>query len=216
MRWIVVDQYGKRFMNEYPPAPQDTPHRCLAHFDPDLPGHPRIPCYLIFDETARKADRIGSPMSLGEVVYRWSQDNSQEIKRGWIIPGDNLETLATKIKVPADALAGTVQKWNECVKSGIDPDFGRPKETMFGPIESPPFYAMEAWPVIVNTQGGPEHNARQQIVSVSGEPIPRLYAAGELGSMWGHIYELGGNLGECISSGRIAAESALEEKDYSH
>lgn len=104
---------------------------------------------------------------------------------------------------PANALKGTVSNWNESVKTGIDPDFGRPEGTMFAPIESPPFYAMEAWPVIVNTQGGPAYNARQQIVDVSGESIPRLYAAGELGAMWGHSYELGGNLGECISSGRI-------------
>ena len=34
-RWIVVDQGGKRFMNEYPPAPQDTAHRALGAFNPD-------------------------------------------------------------------------------------------------------------------------------------------------------------------------------------
>jgi hypothetical protein len=35
---------------------------------------------------------------------------------------------------------------------------------------------------------------------------------GELGSLFGHIYELGGNLGECVASGLIAAENACEEK----
>ncbi|MBW1801157.1 MAG: hypothetical protein JRJ85_10575 [Deltaproteobacteria bacterium] len=43
-------------------------------------------------------------------------------------------------------------------------------------------------------------------------PIPRLYACGELGSMFGHLYDLAGNLGECISSGRIAGRTAAEEK----
>jgi predicted oxidoreductase len=98
------------------------------------------------------------------------------------------------------------------VKLGKDIDFGRPSETMFAPIESPPYYAMESWPILVNTQGGPEHNDKQQVLHISGRPIPRLYAVGELGSLFGHIYELGGNLGECVSSGLIAAENACGEK----
>lgn len=34
MSWIVVDQYGKRFMNEYDPYMQDTNHRPMAFYDP--------------------------------------------------------------------------------------------------------------------------------------------------------------------------------------
>jgi predicted oxidoreductase len=83
---------------------------------------------------------------------------------------------------------------------------------MSSPIEHPPYYALESWPIIVNTQGGPEHNARQQVLDAMGQVIPRLYAVGELGSMYGHIYELGGNLGECVASGMIAGEAAAEEK----
>jgi hypothetical protein len=199
-------------MNEYPPAPQDTPHRDLSHFDPDLPGFPRIPCFLIFDEAARKARHIGRPLGLKGVSYEWSEDNSKEIEKGWIIKGETLDDLAKKIRVPEDHLKDTVNRWNECVKVGQDIDFGRPSETMFAPIESPPYYAMESWPILVNTQGGPEHNAKQQVLHISGKPIPRLYAVGELGSLFGHIYELGGNLGECVSSGLIAAENACGEK----
>ena len=212
MRWIVVDQSGKRFMNEYPPAPQDTPHRPLSYFDPDLPGHPRIPSYLIFDEPARREGPMSRPMGLRDTAYQWSKDNSKEIERGWIIKADTLADLASKINVPSDNLKVTVERWNKGVETGKDLDFGRPAGTMFSPIETPPYYAMEAWPIIVNTQGGPEHNAKQQVMHVSGTPIPRLYAVGEIGSMFGHIYELGGNLGECVSSGRIAGENAAEEK----
>ncbi len=212
MCWILIDQKGKRFMNEYPPAPQDTPHRDLSYFDPELPGFPRIPCFFIFDELARKTRPIGRPLGLKEFGYEWSKDNSKEIERGWIIKTQSLDDLARKINVPADNLKDTVKKWNECVRLGKDIDFGRPSETMFAPIESPPYYAMESWPILVNTQGGPEHNAKQQVLHISGKPIPRLYAVGELGSLFGHIYELGGNLGECVSSGLIAAENACEEK----
>ena len=199
-------------MNEYPPAPQDTPHRDLSYFDPDLADYPRIPCDLIFDEMARKERPIAKPLGLKEVGYEWSEDNSKEIEKGWILQARSLEDLARRLNVPADNLKDTVKRWNECVRMGHDIDFGRPPGTMFAPIESPPYYAMESWPILVNTQGGPEHNAKQQVLHVSGNPIPRLYAAGELGSMFGHLYELAGNLGECISSGLIAAENACEEK----
>lgn len=212
MRWILIDQKGKRFMDEYPPAPQDTPHRNLAYFDPDLPGFPRIPSYLIFDETARKEARIVKVLGLKEFGYEWSEDNSKEIERGWILRAETLGELSEKIKVPKDSLADTVNRWNSFIKSGRDEDFGRLPGTMSAPIQSPPFYAMESWPIIVNTQGGPEHNAGQQVMHLSEEPIPRLYAAGELGSMFGHLYELAGNLGECVSSGLIAAENACRER----
>ena len=32
--WIIVDQHGRRFMNEYQPYMQDTSHRLMAQFDP--------------------------------------------------------------------------------------------------------------------------------------------------------------------------------------
>lgn len=40
-----------------------------------------------------------------------------------------------------------------------------------------------------NTQGGPRRNVEAQVLDVFGEPIPRLYSSGELGSMWGLIYQ---------------------------
>jgi succinate dehydrogenase/fumarate reductase flavoprotein subunit len=44
-----------------------------------------------------------------------------------------------------------------------------------------------------------------------GEPIPRLYAAGELGSPFGHLYLSGGNLSECVVTGRVAGTSVAAE-----
>ena len=54
----------------------------------------------------------------------------------------------------------------------------------------------------------PVHNAKQQIINVYGEPIPRLYAAGEMGSAFGHLYLSGANLTECMITGRIAGSEA--------
>jgi len=212
MRWIVVDQRGRRFMNEYPPAPQDTSHRPLGFFDPDIPGYPRIPCFLVFDEKARLEGPISEPLGLKEHGYEWSRDNAREIEKGWIMAAPTLEGLAQRIKVDPTTLKETVARWNKFVREGNDLDFGRPKETMFAPIEVDPYFAMEAWPLVTNTQGGPEHDEHQRVLNYKGQQVPHLFAAGELGSMFGHLYELGGNLGECFSSGRIAGMHAAGEK----
>ena len=78
------------------------------------------------------------------------------------------------------------------------------------PIEVPPFYGAPAWAVVSNTQGGPVHDAEQRIIDVYGKPIPRLYAVGELGSSFGHLYMSGGNIVECFVTGRIAGRNAAK------
>jgi succinate dehydrogenase/fumarate reductase flavoprotein subunit len=66
-----------------------------------------------------------------------------------------------------------------------------------------------------NTQGGPKRNEKSQVVDSNGEPIPHLYAAGELGSVYGFLYPTGGgNLAEMIAFGRLAGESAVAEKPW--
>ena len=60
--------------------------------------------------------------------------------------------------------------------------------------------------MLSNTQGGPVHDAKQRIIDVNGDAIPRLYAAGEMGSSFGHLYLAGGNIAECFVTGRIAGK----------
>ena len=44
-----------------------------------------------------------------------------------------------------------------------------------------------------------------------GAPIPRLYSAGELGSIDSYLYQGTGNIGECLVFGRLAARNAVAE-----
>ena len=115
--------------------------------------------------------------------------------------------LAKAMDVDVDALEASLARWNELCLTKNDVDFGRPSGTMMK-IQRPPFYAGEVWPVVSNTQGGPEHDAKQRIIDVEDKPIPRLYAAGEMGSAWGHLYMSGGNLAECLVTGQIAGREA--------
>src|SRR5260370_38425548 len=108
------------------------------------------------------------------------------------------------------ALAATVSDWNAACAKGKDGAFGRPPGSML-PIATPPFYAARVWPVVSNTQGGPVHDAEQRVLDALGQPIPRLYAAGECGSLFGHLYISGGNLAECFVGGRIAGRAAAAE-----
>ena len=70
------------------------------------------------------------------------------------------------------------------------------------------FYAGQIWPVISNTQGGPRLDPRQQVLNPFDEPVAGLYVAGELGSIWGSLYLVGGNLAECFITGDIAGREA--------
>jgi hypothetical protein len=82
------------------------------------------------------------------------------------------------------------------------------------PLEAP-YYAVKLTMQTLNTQGGPKRGASGEVINGYGEPIPRLYAAGEMGTIYTYNYNGGGNVSEAISSGRLAARSisALEAWD---
>jgi len=115
--------------------------------------------------------------------------------------------------VKPEILKSTVEHWNSLCDGGEDKDFRRPPKTMM-PIETPPFYAMEAWPIVSNTQGGPVHDPMQRVLDAMGKPIPRLYAAGEITSIFGHLYLEAANITECFVGGRIAGNNAAAQKPW--
>ncbi len=85
---------------------------------------------------------------------------------------------------------------------------------MMEPIAAAPFYAVELSPSMLNTQGGPRRNEKGQIVRPDGTPIPRLYSAGELGSIYSYLYQGTGNLGECLAFGRVSGRHAAAERPW--
>ena len=54
-------------------------------------------------------------------------------------------------------------------------------------------------------------DARRAVLDWDDQPIPRLYAAGEICSVFQFVYQGGGNLAECIVFGRIAGMNAAAE-----
>lgn len=137
--------------------------------------------------------------------------SADPVTDGWAYTADTLEGLAEEVGVPADELVATVATWNEFCDAGVDKAFYRPAETMVK-IANPPYYAMRCVPTLLNTDGGPVRSAKGEILDPDGVPIPHLYSAGEFGSVWGHLYQGSGNIGECAAFGRISARSALSNE----
>lgn len=164
------------------------------------------------------------------VYLSFSEGNKEEIEKGWIIQADTLEELAEKMNVPVDNFLATVERYNGFCEAGFDADFGAVAngETVYDgttvttisahpeylvPIKEGPFYAMPLKPTFTNTQGGARRNAQCEVLDTMGNPIPHLYSAGEFGSFYTDIYNGGGNLAECVFSGRVAGANAAEAKD---
>jgi hypothetical protein len=214
--YIRVDKQGKRFMSENRASRHGFGQKeYLMFFDGVIGDFTRLPCYHVFDETSRTRGPMATKRKFGWYGwfsdYEWSRDNSKEIEKGWIVKGETIAELAAKLGMKPEDLSATVTTYNENCKKGVDPEFGRPKQSLVA-LEKPPYYAVKLYPTMVNTQGGPKRNFKCEIVDPYDKPIPRLYSAGEMGSFWGWMYNGGGNNAECLCTGQIAARNAIAMK----
>jgi succinate dehydrogenase/fumarate reductase flavoprotein subunit len=207
--YIIVDQNGERFCNETG-LEHYSMWMAVTSFDTGSLRFSRIPSYLIFDEQTRSKGPITRVGHGANRAYKWSRDNSEEVRRGWIVSAGNPAELAEKLGITsAEKLTETVNAYQAACRNGTDEKFGRSKETL---VEfHGKHYGVPLWPCLLNTQGGPKRNVRGQIVDVWGKPLKRLYGAGEAGSIWGFLYQSGGNLGECLGLGRMVGLNAAGE-----
>ena len=208
MPWIIVDRSGRRYMNEYPPYMQDTAARPMSLYDTHTQSYPRIPSFVVLDDPARWAWPLCSPTFNDRgFSFEYSEESLRALEDRIITKANTLGELASKMKVDEAVLKETVDGWNAMCDVGHDDAFQRPPPSMMK-IEKPPFYCAEVWPICSNTHGGPVHNVHQQVLNAFDEPIPRLYAAGELGGVFGHLYLGGGNMAECFVGGWTAGRHA--------
>jgi succinate dehydrogenase/fumarate reductase flavoprotein subunit len=210
---IVVGPDARRFCDEK----YKTRHGKIPVNGRWLPLSTPCPMYMIGDRRLFEAGPLyDAHPSHGwtQIIerYEWSADNSAELAKGWVKTADSLPTLAALLGLDGAALGETVARWNRACEAGHDPEFGR--MLMMEPLGDGPFYAVELSPSMLNTQGGPRRNEKAQIVRPDGTPIPRLYSAGELGSIYSYLYQGTGNIGECLAFGRIAARNATAETPW--
>ena len=204
---IIVNQHGKRFVNEGSTY-MDLP-KSFYTYDQNtqsLPNQSNV--YMIFDQQLKDRTLIVT-MAPGEKAP------------DWIAQADNIRELAGQIGLDPDQLEATVERFNEHARNQEDPDFNRGSlhfekfatgfqgpEAMLGPIEKGPFYALPIYPGSLGTNGGPRINENGQVMSLRGEAIPGLYAAGNaaMGILGGAYPGAGGTIGPALTFGYLAGK----------
>lgn len=194
---IIVNQFGKRFVNE------SISYKLLGNAAFQQPNQLT---FQIWDQTVMDKSVADDPLFDFELLQR----------RRLLYKVDTLEELADCIDVPLEVLKDTISRYNDGVRNGEDPDFGRKTLTHhFGkptPIETAPFYAFETTVAMLATYAGVAVNTVAQAVNPYGEPITGLYAIGEVtGGFHGAGYMTGSSLGKAAVFGRIAVQNALAE-----
>lgn len=203
--YIQVGPQGRRWHNEL----EKNRHSRVEEQGESLTAKTFDHMWNVFDEDGLMA---GIDTASGWHVAP-SEGFQDEIAAGVVLKADTLDELAGLIDVPAEELAKTVEEFNAAAEAGVDEKFGRDPETMSPFSEVGPYYAWEAVRGVLNSQGGPERDKDCRIIGTTGEPIPHLYGAGELGFLAAKLYNGGGNLGDTGASGRIAGRNAAAEKD---
>ena len=115
---------------------------------------------------------------------------------------------------------GEVEAYNQCFDGKLE------NESKFGKslkgskkFDTPPYYAMQICPLARKNFGGAKTDLRCRALNKFFEPIPGLYAAGEVAGMaGGHINGKAGlegtMLGPSIFSGRVAGAWAAHEAGF--
>ena len=208
MPWILLDQAGRRFMNEYEPYVQDTGGRALANFNPARQAYDRNPAWMVTDRAGLAMYPLGKPTRNDAAArYDWSSDNRKEVAAGLYNEVADAKALASVTGADAAIVAGSIDDWNAACAVANDARFGRPPSSMH--VLQAPYFVAPVVPVVSNTQGGPVHDERQRVLTPRGDAIAGLFAAGECGSAFGHLYMSGGNLAECCIGGAIAGAEAV-------
>jgi len=203
--FLFVDGEGRRFGDETGFEVHDR-LRILQSYLPDRENRPKLPSYAIFDDAARLAGPLNGLLGTPN-DYVWSADNSAEVERGWIVSASSASELAEKLGLDPEVLAATLATYDDAAKAGEDPTFHRDPETLV-PLSGDTLYAIETWPGVAGTTGGPRHDERSRVLDSAGVPIPGVYSAGAVGMVWGHLIDHGGGLTNALVFGRLAGEDA--------
>ena len=223
--YIYVGADSKRFSNETQspgyntaPSPGTTVALVAGKFIQNgayRSGYFPQPIHVIFDSVGFGSGSAlfqgsgGSGMGWASAAegYKADTTNKTELGLGWITSASTVAALATAIGKDSTVLPAEVTNWNTMVAAGTDTEFGR--TTGLTAISTPPYYAILLSPLLYNTQGGPVRNAKAEVIDTHGEPIPRLYSAGEMGEVFSYLYQCCRNVSACHTMGRIAAQNVV-------
>lgn len=177
---IMVNRHGRRFANES--QNYNDLARVLQSWDSPNNTTLNTPAHVVFDQSYLER--------YGILDHRVGQPTPD-----YLIEADTLEELAEKIGVPAANLTATVERFNDMAVTGRDEDFGRGESAYdrywgddasewpnpsLGPLQYGPYYALEVLNGAFGTCGGVATDGNAQVMDVDGNPIPGLFAAGNV------------------------------------
>ncbi len=197
---ILVNNLGERFLDEG----ADFRNFTYAKYGAQILQQPQQTAWQIFDATV-------TPLLRDEYRIR-------EVTR---VRGDSLEELASKMEgVDAPALLDTIRTYNDSITDDVkfDPTIkdGRrtiglsvAKSNWANRLDTPPFEAYGVTCGITFTFGGLHVDNAARVISQEGNPIPGLFAAGELvGGLFYFNYPGGTGLTSGAVFGRLAGSGA--------
>jgi predicted oxidoreductase len=228
---ILVNQVGKRFYDETkgdvphgnhggqvtPYAPNDYRNAENVKYNPTK--HNFTHAALAMNEYSEPPDYCSGPIWAifdADAVQRegWKVTPPHVDPDGYFFSANTIRELAAAIEneyqnkpMKGPTLQATVERYNSFVDSGEDKDFGKP--TPKYKIQTPPFYAAWATPVVHDTRAGLRINSKCQVVDMNGQVIPGLYCAGESA---GGFNQHG--MGRCATQGYISGMNAAAEKQH--
>lgn len=193
---ISVNVHAQRFMDEG----EDLGQYTYAKTGAAVLDQPGSIAYQIFDQKV---------LDLLEERYKTVTP----------VVADTVQELAGKLGLDPQALQATVDGFNNAVGPG---DFNPavrdgkntrgimpPKSNWALPIDSPPYVAYPTTGGITFTFGGLEIDTQARVIDTEDEPIPGLYATGEItGKFFYHNYPGGTGLMRGAVFGRIAGTQA--------
>lgn len=190
---IFANKTGARFVNEG--AARDTLAKAIFAQDEST--------YWIVVNAIRYPERD------------WADANGATIAnmvaQGSVIEADTLDALAEKTGMNADTLKASIEQYNQVVRGEVEKDeFGFVADNKADKeLTEGPWYACRKVPTVHHTMGGLLIDADTQVIGANNEPIPGLYAAGEVTGGIHGSNRLGGNaIADCMVFGRQAGKVA--------
>jgi flavocytochrome c len=204
-RSIWVNREGKRFTQEF--------------------GDPKINLSDLLHQTDKTYWAVFDSEGVNNfsiTLAGW--ENQQEVhklifqKPGVTLKADSLEELGRNAAVSPQSLVETVSRYNRLVTLGDDDQdfhtFDSTTSPKPHPIEKPPFYAVQFFPITRKTMGGVIVDLQCRVLSRAGTTIPGLFAVGEVtgfAGINGKAALEGTFLGPGILMGRIAGRRAAAD-----
>lgn len=188
---IMLNQEGKRFVEEL--DRRDVLSQAILK-------QTGAYCWVLWN------DKIGS---ISKTVEAHPTEYEAFTKTGIMKKCDDLKCIADFTKIPYDALTATVKRVSSMAGKGNDKDFHHRSGLV--DMSQGKYYVIKAVPSVHHTMGGVRINGKAQALDSNGNPIPGLWAAGEVTGVTHGTNRLGGNAyTDIIVFGRIAGKAAAE------